>query len=119
MNHISVGKTGENMAADYLKKAGYSILERNYRTRMGEIDIIASKSGYLIFVEVKTRRNVEYGMPSEAVNYHKQNKIIQSALCYLNMTRQVNSPCRFDILEIMLSTNNGMQYNHIVNAFGN
>lgn len=119
MNHISVGKTGENIAADYLKKAGYAIVVRNYRTRMGEIDIIASKSGYLIFVEVKTRRNTAYGMPSEAVNYHKQNKIIQSAQCYLNMTGQANSPCRFDILEIVLAEKSGIQYNHIVNAFGN
>jgi len=117
VNHISVGALGENEAADYLTKAGYCILQRNYRTKSGEIDIIARKNGIIIFVEVKTRRSINYGLPSEAVTYHKRKKIIKTALCYLNQTQQNYCSCRFDIVEILLLPQGIAQYNHIVNAF--
>jgi putative endonuclease len=115
---MKVGEIGEQAAADNLINNGYQIMARRYRSRSGEIDIIAKHKGVIVFVEVKTRRNTAYGVPAEAVNYHKQHKIINTALCYLNQTRNTDVPCRFDILEILLSPNGTFQYNHIVNAFG-
>ena len=73
------GKLGEDAACKYLKKQNYQILERNYRKRYGEIDIIAQKSNKLIFAEVKTRSGERYGTPSEAVTFSKQQKIIKTA----------------------------------------
>lgn len=117
MNHIDIGNIGENAAADYLREAGYDILARKYRCRLGEIDIIARDNGVIVFVEVKTRRSKAYGMPAEAVTYSKQQKIINTALCYLNYINDANAALRFDILEVLWSSQ-CMQYNHIINAFG-
>lgn len=117
MNHIELGDRGEAVAADYLRKAGYTILAQKYRCRLGEIDIIAMMKDVIVFVEVKTRRSKVFGMPAEAVTYSKQQKIINTALVYLNYTNKLHAAVRFDILEI-LWTSKGMQCNHIVNAFG-
>ena len=70
------GDIGENIAAEYLKGLGYEIMERNYRTELGEIDIIAAGEGYLIFVEVKTRLNENHGYGADAVNYRKRKNIV-------------------------------------------
>jgi putative endonuclease len=117
LNHIELGNIGENAASDYLRKAGYEILAQKYRCRFGEIDIIAKNKDFIVFVEVKTRSNKVYGMPAEAVTYYKQQKIINTALNYLNFTKKANAALRFDILEVLWSPQ-GMQYNHIMNAFG-
>jgi putative endonuclease len=117
MNHIATGEIGESIAAEYLKKQGYKIMVCRYRCRIGEIDIIAKRRGVFIFVEVKTRRTTAYGMPSEAVNVRKQQKIISTALCYLNEHGAQGAACRFDIVEILLAGSRA-QCNHIVNAFG-
>ena len=118
MDTIKVGNFGEQAAADYLSKAGYDILERKYRLNIGEIDIIAKKDNTVIFIEVKTRRSTRYGFPAEAVTYRKQQKIINTALCYLKQINQNNACCRFDVMEIFLSHLNEIKYNHIINAFG-
>ncbi|EAX48690.1 protein of unknown function UPF0102 [Thermosinus carboxydivorans Nor1] len=70
-----MGKMGENAAADYLARNGYKILMRNYRCRIGEIDIVAERQGTIVFVEVKTRSSEKFGFPAEAVNYRKQQKL--------------------------------------------
>ena len=83
MNTVLIGRAGEDMACRYLLKNGYQILKRNYRAAGGEIDIIAKKGSHLAFVEVKSRRNTEFGYAAEAVNYAKQKKIINTARAFL------------------------------------
>lgn len=117
MNHIRTGNKGEQSAVEYLSKLGYTIITTNYRVKTGEIDIIAKDKDYLVFIEVKTRRSTIYGFPAEAVNYKKQQKIINTALCFLNYRGLSNTACRFDILEIYLEKDT-VRYNHIINAFG-
>ncbi|GAI75687.1 unnamed protein product [marine sediment metagenome] len=73
----NIGRFGENVASKFLKDKGYKIKERNYRTFLGEIDIICESKGNIIFVEVKTRRSDKFGYPEEAVNFIKQRKIIK------------------------------------------
>ena len=102
MNKRVIGNAKETQAIDYLMKQGYKILERNYYTRAGEIDIIAMDGNYLAFVEVKYRWNEGYGFPSEAVHYKKQRKIIQCARYYL-FTHGFREyvPCRFDVIVLL------------------
>ncbi|QDR80448.1 YraN family protein [Sporomusa termitida] len=117
MNHISIGDKGEQSAVVYLSKLGYKIIATKYRTKTGEIDIIAQDQDYVVFVEVKTRRSTSYGLPAEAVNLRKQQKIIKTALWYLHYRGLNNIVCRFDILEVYLLKGT-IRYNHIINAFG-
>jgi putative endonuclease len=94
------GLTGEALAETYLKQAGYRILERNYRTKLGEIDIIAKDHDTIVFIEVKTRRSEHYGSPKWAVTPKKQRKISMVALLYLKSTRQSRARARFDVVGI-------------------
>jgi putative endonuclease len=105
------GDRGEKRAVKYLKKNGYSIIERNYRTFFGEVDIIAVKDGTLIFVEVKTRNTAVFGMGYEAVGAEKQKNIRQSALLYCKKHQKL-SLLRFDVISI----DKGV-ITHIENAF--
>lgn len=93
------GKCGENAVASYLKKMGYKILERNYRNKIGEIDIIAKNKENLVFVEVKTRSSDKFGTPAEAVTYYKKQKIVNAAKYYL-MKNPTELNIRFDIAEV-------------------
>lgn len=97
-NNREVGTDYEEKAAKLLKTRGYQILEKNFRCRMGEIDLIARESGYLVFVEVKYRAGTHTGEPQEAVNYRKQKKICRAASYYC-MLHHISSeqPCRFDV----------------------
>jgi putative endonuclease len=88
------------LAAIYLKRQGYHILEQNYRTRMGEIDIIARDNETLAFVEVKSRSSAAFGNPKYAVTLQKQRKISQVALYYLKSTHQSYTRARFDVVAI-------------------
>ena len=97
----NVGDIGENFAADLLSNSGYQIIERNYRTKAGEIDIIAIKDGTLHFVEVKTRNGDQYGYPSEAVTATKQMHIRKVAEQYLQGRRMHWNRVSFDVYEIM------------------
>lgn len=97
----NVGDIGENYAADLLTNAGFSIIERNYRTKAGEIDIIAIKDGVLHFVEVKTRNGFQYGYPSEAVTEAKRAHIRKAAELYLQSRRMTWKHVSFDVYEIM------------------
>lgn len=104
---------GEDLAVFYLKTHFYRILERNFRCRMGEIDIIAEKNGYIIFVEVKYRKTDSSGSPAEAVNYYKQRHIRNSALYYLQAHNKTeNTACRFDVIDIL-----DKKITHYKNAF--
>jgi len=112
MDRRVFGQIGENAAADILRAKGYQILQRNYRCRYGEIDIIAEKCGETSFVEVKTRQNLRYGRPCEAVTEEKKQHLRKAAYCYME-ERKANGqrPGRygFKIIEILV--------NQVDNAF--
>lgn len=116
MNRRRKGAWWEGEAARYLEKAGYAILERNYRTRAGEIDLIARKENLLIFVEVKMRSSEAFGRPEEAIDSRKQKKIIEIAQLYLAEHPSPTQDIRFDVIAI---TSEGPQrlIKHIENAF--
>ncbi len=101
MNKRKLGEEMEALAAGKLQEAGYEILEKNYRCRQGEIDLVAKHRGYLVFVEVKYRKNGESGMPEEAVNVRKQRAISRAALMYLaGHGLGTDTPCRFDVVAV-------------------
>jgi putative endonuclease len=95
-----LGKAGEDRAARFLVKQGYRILERNYSTRSGEIDLIALHEGVVVFVEVKTRTNAAYGAPELAVTPRKQQRMVKAALGYIRYKKLHQVPCRFDVVAI-------------------
>lgn len=95
-----LGNAGEEAAAEYLKKKKYKIIERNHKNTYGEIDIIARYKKDIIFIEVKTRKSDKYGMPYEAVNYYKQNRIIRAAKSYLYKNKLYDVNVHFDIVEV-------------------
>lgn len=96
-----IGKKGESIAVRYLKKQGYKIVEQNYRSKVGEIDIIARDKKTLVFVEVKTRSSRSFGSPKWAVTPKKQKAISMTALYYLKMTNQTGANARFDVVSIL------------------
>ena len=95
-----LGETGENLAAAALSARGYAILERRYRTRHGEIDIIAEHEGTLVFVEVRARATAEFGRAAETVTDAKKRKVTAMAVDYLARHHIANRPCRFDVVAI-------------------
>ncbi len=100
-NKRKIGGRYEDLAAAYLREQGYEILERNYRDRLGEIDVIAREAGYLVFVEVKYRKDQRSGYPEEAVFGRKQQKIRHTASYYLYRHGYgEETPCRFDVVSI-------------------
>ena len=107
-NKRETGSIKENLAAQYLTRQGVKILEHNFRCRQGEIDLIAEKDGYLVFVEVKYRRTGQKGDPAEAVDYRKQKKISKVAEYYCWKKRKLNQPCRFDVICLL-----GQEIRHI------
>ena len=107
-----IGKLGENLATKYLKQNKYVILDRNFRCKQGEIDIIAIDSKQIIFVEVKTRTNLSYGNPSEAVHKLKRLHMKKVAKYYLYINNITKIPIRFDVIEIYIK-NQKYKINHI------
>lgn len=101
--NLSLGQCAEDSAADFLKQHGYSIIKRNYRNKLGEIDIIARHKGAICFVEVKARRSVKYGLPQEAVSPSKRAKISRVALSFLKENHLLDSRARFDVVSILYS----------------
>ncbi len=111
------GKIGEDYAANYLLQNGYQILERNYHSRFGEIDIIVRNDRYLVFVEVKTRDENHMVNPLEAVTAQKQKKLYKTALVYFQSHPMQLQP-RFDVIGIITNANNAvLSMEHIENAF--
>jgi putative endonuclease len=97
---ISAGQRGEQVAARHLKRAGYIILARNYRVAGAEIDLIALDDDTLVFVEVKARGGGGFGLPQEAVNYDKRERIRRAALVYVERRGVADVPARFDVVAI-------------------
>ncbi len=110
------GAEGESFAANYLIKNGYRILERNFRTSLGEIDIIARDGETLVFIEVKARSSTRFGPPQLAVDHRKQVKITRVALAYLSQKKDPPGLCRFDVLALRKDQGN-FKIELIRNAF--
>ncbi len=103
MAGISKGAVGEVLAARYLRQKGYTILSANYRTRFGEIDIIAADKKYIAFVEVKQRGSAAIYTPKEAVTSEKQRKLRRTAMLYLQTHREIELQPRFDVISIVMA----------------
>lgn len=118
MNTKNIGDFGENAAEEYLEDEDYEILERNFRLKFGEVDIIAEKDGCTVFVEVKTRKDNLHGNPSEFVDFRKQRRVRKAAACFTDI---INNDVRFDVIEVLYEEKNGemtvTKINHIENAF--
>jgi putative endonuclease len=100
MSRQELGILGENLAVQELTRRGYAILERRYRTRYGEIDIVAEEEGTIVFVEVKAREDMTFGTAAEQVTRDKQRKIASRAVEYLARKHVTDRPCRFDVVAI-------------------
>ena len=111
-NKRAVGSRYEEETAAFLQKNGYRILEKNFRDRRGEIDLIAKDGRTLVFVEVKYRKSLKRGHPLEAVTKTKQQRIFKSAVYYLYKEGKENAACRFDVIGILDGS-----VTHIENAF--
>jgi putative endonuclease len=117
LDRISLGKSGEDCACRELERRGYAILARRYRSRFGEIDIVARQGETVVFVEVKARTSDRYGEPAEAVTLHKQTKVTAIAEEYLARNRLRHVPCRFDVVAISLGAGGRPVVEVFQNAF--
>jgi len=115
MTKFQKGMKGQLEAENFLRSKNYRIIERNYRIRTGEIDLIAEDNGYVVFIEVKYRKGLDLGFPAESVTYYKQQKIIKTALFYIANKKLINRDYRFDVLEVLEMDE--ITINHIENAF--
>lgn len=113
------GVLGEEVAARFLASRGYRVLERNFRCKGGEVDIVASApgTGCLVFAEVKARRGTTFGLPQQAVTPFKQRQIAKAALFWLSRHRQHDRDARFDVIAVFLSEDGAHRVEHIENAF--
>jgi len=99
-----IGALGENIAEEYLTNMGYIVLDKNFRSKFGEIDIIGKDGNYIAFIEVKARYGSIYGTPAEAVTPRKQNKIYKTAQLYILKKRIFKFNFRFDVIEVILNS---------------
>ena len=114
--HNELGKWGEELAARYLSGEGYNIMHRNWRCGHRDLDIIATKDGEVVFVEVRTRRNTVFMEPEESVNYKKALSVSIAANAYLKFYH-LNAAIRFDIITVTGTPDTSYTINHIPNAF--
>ena len=113
----AVGVLGEELASSFLKDRGYKILLKNYKTPLGEIDLVARHGDVLVFVEVKARCSEEMGDPAESVTRRKRRQISKVAHCYLKRYGLEDYPCRFDVVSILLPPAGMPAINLIQDAF--
>ena len=114
MNNRYEGLDGENTACEYMKAHGYEIVERNYSCKFGEVDVVAKDGAYLVFCEVKARKNARYGYAVEAVTPKKIAQIVKTAEWYLKAKRLMGTDVRFDVAQVDLTTG---EVEYIPNAF--
>lgn len=113
-----LGSLAEDLAEKYFLERGYKVLERNFRSGPGEIDVILEKENVLIFVEVKARRSLKYGLPQEAVTLAKQQTIRRVAEAYMLKNNKTGSPVRFDVMAISFTgPDESPVFEHIPFAF--
>lgn len=117
-NNNVIGKLGEDFTEEFLIKEGFKIICRNFRSFLGEIDIVAEKDGLLIFVEVKTRKSMNYGLPLEAIGVKKQDRIKRIAEVFIKERGIKFKEIRFDVMSIILSKKGEIfSWEYIPNAF--
>jgi putative endonuclease len=116
LRNIEVGKFGEKLAMDFLTKKGYKIIKANYKSKLGEVDIIAKDKDCICFIEVKTRFSLEKGLPQEAITKAKQHQITKAALSYLRENNLWDKPARFDVVSVF-KDNSQEKLELIQNAF--
>jgi len=114
--HILTGAYGEVLARRFLLKKGYKIIKKNYKNKVGEIDIIAMDGDKLVFVEVKTRTGDTFGSPMDAIDYKKKRKMIATAQSYLK-DKDIEYGVRFDIIGVRLFAGFKKEIEHIIDAF--
>ena len=112
-----LGLEGELAAEQALTRAGMRILDRRFRCRLGEIDLVARHDGVLVFVEVKMRRGEGYGRPAESVTARKKRRLGRVALAWLSRRRMLDAPSRFDVVEVLREPGGGFRVRHIRDAF--
>jgi putative endonuclease len=116
-NRRSEGALYEELACSYLKGKGYKILDRNVYFLKKELDIVALDEDTVVFIEVKGRRSVRFGMPSEAVGEKKRTHMITIAGAYLEKRNMRGRACRFDVVSVMVRRDRAPSFQHIQNAF--
>ena len=117
MDNKTLGERGETIATAYLKGQKFTIVERNFRCKAGEVDIIARDGNSFVFVEVKTRRNLSFGPPQLALTPFKQRQISKAALTWLAKKKLFGANARFDVIAILLPDHQLPVIDHIRNAF--
>lgn len=117
-NNIAVGKRGEDLATEFLKKKGFQIVERNFKKPWGELDIIAEYGGMIVFIEVKTqnKNNRFFIRPEENITPFKQKQIIKSAKAYLAYKKKLDKNWRIDVVAVELGDDGNNEIRHIENA---
>jgi len=116
-NNKKIGGFGEKLATEFIKELGYEIIIKNYVYRKGEIDIIAKDGELLVFIEVKYRKNLEFGRPELQITKSKQHQIKKVALGYIYEHDIKDTQCRFDVIAILHLPETDPEINHIINAF--
>jgi putative endonuclease len=116
-NNKETGGYGEQLAAEFITNLGYEIILKNYVYGKGEVDIIANDNEILVFIEVKYRKNLEYGRPELQITKSKQHQIKRVALGYLFEHDIRDTQCRFDVIAILHLPETDPEINHIINAF--
>jgi putative endonuclease len=111
------GSRGEEAAECYLRRAGMKVVERGFRFRGGEIDLIAREGEEWVFVEVKTRTSEDFGSPAESVTPRKRRKILLAASSFLQSRGAWDQPCRFDVISIRLAVDGALRLEHLRDAF--
>ena len=112
-----LGEAGEALAAATLAEAGLTILERRFRCRAGEIDLVARDGGVIVFAEVKTRRGPAFGSPAEAVTARKREHLVRAAGVWLAALGGEPPPCRFDVVEVLPARDGRLEARHVRDAF--
>lgn len=116
-DNLSLGAVGEAIAVTFLKGLKYNVVQRNFRCKCGEIDIIAKDGKTIVFVEVKTRRTVTFGVPQLAVTLFKQRQISKAALTWLAQEKMQDASARFDVIAILQRDHTVPEIDHIKDAF--
>lgn len=114
---IKTGKLGETLALRYLKRSGYRIIEKNFKTKQGEIDIIGEDNGCISFIEVRSSDSDAFGKPEYSIDIRKQKRIAKAALMYIKQKHLEGSDCRFDVVCIEDTNSPFPKINLIKNAF--
>jgi putative endonuclease len=113
----ALGRSGEAAAEAFLARGGLRILERRFRVKVGEIDLIGERDGTIVFVEVKTRSGSRYGTPAEGVTALRRLRLARAAETYLARHGWTDRPCRFDVVEVFAAGEGDLRVNHIEDAF--